>query len=107
MEIPDEIEEELTERGGLGNLIDKIDEDSISEQSRIYNALSDEIRLKILTLLNEQSLCVCLMKKILDIADSKLSYHLSILKDVGLIEGARRANFVIYEITDKGRRYLK
>ncbi len=106
MEIPDDIEKELDKQGGLKNLIDKLDDSSIPERCRIHKALSDEIRLKILILLNEQSLCVCLMKEILNIADSKLSYHLSILKDEGLIEGERRANFVIYEITKKGKRFL-
>jgi len=106
MEIPDDIEKELDERGGLKNLIEKLDDSSITERTRIHKALSDEIRLKILSLLNEQSLCVCLMKEILNIQDSKLSYHLSILKDEGLIEGERRANFVIYEITKKGKRFL-
>ncbi|MBS3815953.1 MAG: helix-turn-helix transcriptional regulator [Candidatus Thermoplasmatota archaeon] len=41
----------------------------------------------------------------LEIGDSKLSYHLSILKDVGLIDGERRSNFVIYHITEKGKRF--
>lgn len=106
MEIPDEVEKELKTRGGIEGLVKNIDEKLIGEESRVYKALSDPIRLKILNLLNEQDLCVCLLKEILDIADSKLSYHLSILKDRGLIEGEREANFVIYNITDKGRRYV-
>ena len=106
MDIPEDVEKELEERGGIAKLIKIIKEYPVEKETDIHKALSDEIRLKILLLLNQQSLCVCLLKDILDIADSKLSYHLSILKNEGFIEGGRKANFVVYEITDKGRRYL-
>ncbi|MBS3816146.1 MAG: winged helix-turn-helix transcriptional regulator [Candidatus Thermoplasmatota archaeon] len=105
IEIPDEVERDLEQGGGIAELLKKIKDEKIEEQSQIYKALSNEVRLKILTLLDEQELCVCLLKELLDIADSKLSYHLSILKDVGMIEGERQANFVIYRITEKGERF--
>ncbi len=105
IEIPEEVEDELEERGGIKELTKTLDEGLIEEKSSTYKALSDPLRLKILTLLDQQDLCVCLLKDILDIADSKLSYHLSLLKEEGLIEGERKANFVIYRITEKGRRY--
>ncbi len=106
MEIPEHVEEELEKRGGMKELIGSIDEENLKERSETYKALSDQLRLKILALLGQQDLCVCLLKQILDIADSKLSYHLSILKEEGLIEGERKANFVIYNITEKGRKFV-
>ncbi len=105
MEIPDEIEEELEERGGLTQLLDKIDSLDMEKRSKVHKALSNQLRLKILALLEEQDLCVCLLKEILEIKDSKLSYHLSVLKDENLIEGERDANFVIYRIKEKGKKY--
>ncbi len=107
LEVPEEVEDELEETGGLLELMKNIEEEEIEEQSEIYKAISKPLRLKILTLLAQQDLCVCLLKEILDIADSKLSYHLSVLKDAGLIEGERKANFVIYRITEKGKRFLR
>lgn len=106
LDIPEDVEKELEQRGGIPNLIKILREYPAEEKTNIHKVLSDEIRLKILLLLNQQSLCVCLLKEILDIADSKLSYHLSILKNEGFIDGGREANFVVYQITDKGRRYL-
>ncbi|MEF8874884.1 MAG: metalloregulator ArsR/SmtB family transcription factor [Candidatus Thermoplasmatota archaeon] len=106
LDIPEEIEDELEQTGGIMELMKDIDDDKIEDQSEIYKALSKPLRLKILTLLAQQDLCVCLLKEMLDIADSKLSYHLSILKDVGLIDGEREANFVIYRITEKGERFV-
>ncbi len=106
MEIPEDIEKELDVRGGIAYLMDILKEYPLEEKTNVHKVLSDGIRLKILILLNQQSLCVCLLKEILDIGDSKLSYHLSVLKNGGFIRGGREANFVVYEITDKGRRYL-
>ncbi len=105
MEIPDEIEEELEERGGLTKLLEKLNNLDIENKSKVHKALSNQVRLKILALLKEQDLCVCLLKEIIDINDSKLSYHLSVLKDEDLIEGERDANFMIYRITDKGDKF--
>ncbi|MFP4051965.1 MAG: ArsR/SmtB family transcription factor [Thermoplasmata archaeon] len=106
MEIPDEVEDELEDKGGIMELVNRVDDGKIKQKSDVYKAISTPLRLKILTLLAQQKLCVCLLKDILDISDSKLSYHLSVLKKVGLIEGERKANFVIYRITEKGRRYV-
>lgn len=107
LEVPEEVEDELEETGGLSEMIKDLDQKDIEEQSEIYKAISKPLRLKILTLLAQQDLCVCLLKEILDIADSRLSYHLSVLKDAGLIEGERKANFVIYRITEKGKRFSR
>ncbi len=106
MEIPEDIERELERRGGIAKLLDRLREKEIEDSCRLYKALSSDLRLKILSLLGEQDLCVCLLKDILGIQDSKLSYHLSILKDQGLIEGKRDANFMIYRITEKGKKFV-
>lgn len=105
MKIPGDVEQELESKGGVTALMEKIDEDFIEERSQIHKSLSNPLRLKILALLSEQKLCVCLLKEMLDIKDSKLSYHLSVLKEGDFIEGERDANFMIYRITDKGRKY--
>jgi len=105
MEIPDEIEEELEERGGLTKLLEKLNNLDIERKSKVHKALSNQVRLKILALLKEQDLCVCVLKEILDIKDSKLSYHLSVLKEEDLIVGERDANFMIYRLTEKGDKF--
>lgn len=74
---------------------------------RIHHALSDPVRIKILHLLSVQPLCVCVIKQCVRMADSKLSYHLNILKDRGLIEGQTRKNWIIYRLTDAGTQYVK
>jgi ArsR family transcriptional regulator len=41
------------------------------------------------------------------IADSKLSYHLTVLRESGLIEGEYQGNWIIYSLTDIGRKYVE
>lgn len=106
MEIPEPIKKQLEKKGGIENIAKQLpEENKINSQSKIFRALSDPLRLKILTLLSIQPLCVCLIKEVVNISDSKLSYHLSILKDSGLIEGKQKGNWIIYHVAVLGRKY--
>ncbi len=94
--------------GGVDVLSRQIPEEKdLVEQAKRYHALSDPLRLTILYLLNDQSLCVCVINRFMRIADSKLSYHLSVLKEGGLIEGECRGNWIYYSLTDTGRQYIR
>jgi DNA-binding transcriptional ArsR family regulator len=105
--IPKEIECSLEECGGIEGLLEKLPANRVLvSRSRMYLAVADPVRLKILELLKEQPLCVCVIKTILSIADSKLSYHLSVLKKAGLIKGGKKGNWIIYSITEKGKEFL-
>jgi ArsR family transcriptional regulator len=55
----------------------------------------------------QSSLCVYVIKACIRIADSKLSYHLTILKKAGLIEGEPRGNWIIYRLTEKGKKFVE
>jgi len=69
------------------------------------DALSDPIRLRVLEMLDKGPLYVCLIQHLLgDIKYSKLSYHLDILKEKGLISSKRQGNFLLYCITIRGKR---
>lgn len=104
MEIPQPLECTLKGEGDVRKLAEKLpDENSMEKQSRLHHALSSTLRIKILHLLTLNPLCVCLIKEIVKVPDSKLSYHLSILSDAGLIEGKREGNWIIYYPTEMGR----
>jgi DNA-binding transcriptional ArsR family regulator len=108
MEIPGPIRRELEELGGFGALAERIPPPAdLKEKSRIYHALSDPLRLTILYLIRDQPLCVCVINRFMRLAGSKLSYHLNILKESGLIEGEYHGNWIIYSLTDTGREYLR
>jgi ArsR family transcriptional regulator, arsenate/arsenite/antimonite-responsive transcriptional repressor len=108
MEIPDSIREELEQLGGFKALADRIPQPKdLEEKSRIYHALSDPLRLTILHLLKGQPLCVCVINRFMQISGSKLSYHLAILKESGLIAGEYEGNWIIYRLTDKGSMFIR
>src|SRR5271157_2674424 len=105
--IPAQVQEELDRLGGFETLAEHIPPMAeLEAKSRIHHALADPLRLTILHLVHDQPLCVCVINRFMRIADSKLSYHLTILKDAGLIEGEYHGNWIIYSITGTGSRYL-
>ncbi|MDH7594287.1 MAG: metalloregulator ArsR/SmtB family transcription factor [Methanomicrobiales archaeon] len=105
--LPEEVEQALLRCGGIEGFLRDLPKDhELLKRSALYRALADPIRLKILAMLRDQPLCVCIMKSILGIADSKLSYHLNVLKKAGLIEGGKRGSWIIYSITEAGREFV-
>jgi ArsR family transcriptional regulator, arsenate/arsenite/antimonite-responsive transcriptional repressor len=75
----------------------------------VFKAFSDETRLRILKLLEHGELCVCDIFSALDMVQPKISFHLSALKDAGLITDRKEGRWVRYSIAadcDLFRRYM-
>ena len=105
-EIPETIQCDLNEVGGVKGLNERLpSKKNIENISATHHALSDPVRITILHLLVIQPLCVCVIKECIGIAGSKLSYHLNIMKESGLIDSEQQGNWIIYRITDKGKKY--
>ena len=108
IEIPGTIQCDLDEVGGVEGLNDRLpSKKSIEKISATHHALSDPVRITILYLLEIQPLCVCVIKECIGIAGSKLSYHLNIMKESGLIDSEQQGNWIIYRLTEKGKKYVK
>jgi ArsR family transcriptional regulator len=72
-----------------------------SDTSRIaelFHALSDQTRLEVIELLRKGERCVCDLSGALDAAQSRLSFHLKVLKDVGLVTDRKDGRWVHYEL---------
>ena len=67
-----------------------------SETVRRFHALADETRLRIIDRLRDGEECVCNLTGPLDIAQSRLSFHLRTLKDAGLVRDRRAGRWVYY-----------
>lgn len=68
------------------------------EFEAIFKAFADEKRLQILHELRQRgNTCVCDLCDIVDMPQSKLSYHLKILLDAGLIKKETRGTWSYYE----------
>lgn len=71
----------------------------MKKTARLFKALSDETRLRILALLGEGELCVCDLMAILDLPQSTVSRHLAYLRNVGLVEDRRQGVWMYYRLT--------
>ena len=71
---------------------------SVTRAARVFHALSDETRLQIVRLLSHGERCVCELQSVLDAAQSRLSFHLKILKDAGVVSDRRDGRWVYYAL---------
>lgn len=65
----------------------------------VYKCLCDRQRLRILNLLARGPLCVCHLVEILEADQVKMSKQLRYLKEQGMVEGERVAQWMIYRLT--------
>jgi ArsR family transcriptional regulator, arsenate/arsenite/antimonite-responsive transcriptional repressor len=64
-----------------------------------FQALSEPLRIKILELLRSQELCVCDLCEALDnISQSKLSFHLKVLKEADLLRSRQEGRWIYYSL---------
>jgi len=67
----------------------------------IFKALSDETRLRIIKLLESGELCVCDITAALAMVQPKVSFHLSALKEAGLIKDRKQGKWIHYSLNEK------
>jgi len=70
----------------------------LARSVELFHALSDETRLAILQRLRDGERCVCELTDVLDAAQSRLSFHLKVLKDAGLVHDRREGRWVHYHL---------
>ena len=66
--------------------------------AEIFHALSDPIRIDVLELLRDGERCVCELMQELEMAQSRLSWHLKTLADAGIISGRREGRWNYYTL---------
>ena len=74
--------------------------------ARLFHALSDETRLKILSRLRGGERCVCELMDAVDAAQSRLSFHLKALKEAGIVNDRREGRWNYYAIAPAAREEL-
>jgi ArsR family transcriptional regulator, arsenate/arsenite/antimonite-responsive transcriptional repressor len=70
----------------------------LSRAVELFHALSDETRLAIVQRLRGGERCVCDLTDLLDAAQSRLSFHLKVLKDAGLVSDRREGRWIHYSL---------
>jgi ArsR family transcriptional regulator len=71
---------------------------NIDRTARLFHALSDGTRLSILQRLRFGERCVCDLTDALDAAQSRLSFHLKVLKDAGLVTDRKEGRWMYYTL---------
>jgi ArsR family transcriptional regulator len=69
-------------------------------RAKVFNALADPVRLKILEYLRSGEKCVCQIVPYVGIAQPLVSRHLAILKRYGLVKDRREGNRRFYSVTN-------
>ena len=69
--------------------------------ANIFKALSVETRLRVIKLLEDRELCVCELMQVLDMSQPRISRHLSVLKNAGLVDDRRAGKWVHYSLSKK------
>lgn len=70
-------------------------------EAKIFKALADETRLRILTLLLGGELCVCEIMAALDLPQSTVSRHLAYLRNNGWVKDNRRGVWMYYRFNSE------
>lgn len=74
----------------------------MSDPLKTYKALADETRLRLLRLLGRVALNVNEVIEILQMGQSRISRHLKILADAGLVQSRREGTWVYYQVVSQG-----
>jgi len=69
-----------------------------TKPEKVFQALSDMNRIRILKMLEVRPLCVCEITSVLNLATSTVSKHLSLLRDADLLRDRKDGKWIYYEL---------
>lgn len=75
--------------------------DTYNELGTLFKMFADPTRLKILSLLFQEELCVCDISCLLDMTQSAVSHQLSVLRNNRLIKYRRDGKNIYYSLDDE------
>ncbi|MFI9260768.1 ArsR/SmtB family transcription factor [Streptomyces sioyaensis] len=91
-----------------GLLSAPLDEGQAEELAKVFKALGDPVRLRLLSMIASRAggeVCVCDLTPAFDLSQPTISHHLKLLRQAGLIDCERRGTWVYYwllpEMTDR------
>ena len=75
---------------------------SSKKLTRVFQALSDVKRLRILRILQAGEHCVCEILDQMELSQSLLSFHLKVLRESDLVTTRREGRLVVYSLNSSG-----
>ena len=73
----------------------------MKEKVKVFKAIGDETRLKILILLSSKNICAKGIAKHLEISEAAVSQHIKVLKEANLIIAYKNGYYVMYELNNE------
>lgn len=79
----------------------------MSEPDRVFKALSDPVRIKILQFLRKPQgvccaqagvVCACDIESLLGLSQATVSHHMKLLVDAGLVRAQKHGRWMIYQL---------
>jgi len=77
-------------------------EKTYQSTARVFKAMGDENRIKILTLLHTGERCACRLQEALNISQPTLSHHMRILLDADLVSARKDGKWIHYSLSEDG-----
>ncbi|MEU1432210.1 metalloregulator ArsR/SmtB family transcription factor [Nocardia sp. NPDC005746] len=80
-----------------------------TELAAVFKALSDPVRLRLLSVIAShvgQEACVCDISDGFDVSQPTISHHLKVLREAGLLSSERRGSWVYYRVEPGALRQL-
>jgi len=79
----------------------RIEGEELTAEIKVFKAVADLTRLKIIKLLSGGELCICEIMLALKRPQSSISHNLSILEDAGLVKERKEGKWCRYRISDE------
>ena len=74
--------------------------DPIKDTVKLFKIFSDETRLRIISLLSDQELCVQEISTTLVMSQSSISHQLKLLRDLNVVKTRRDGKNIFYSLKD-------
>ena len=82
----------------------------MNEKVKVFKAIGDETRLKILILLSSKNVCAKGIAKHLEISEAAVSQHIKTLKEANLVIAYKEGYYVMYELNkdvlEKAKKFM-
>ena len=82
----------------VASTADPVSTGDLEQARQLFKALADPVRLEVLQALAGGERCVCELTQGLGLAQSRLSFHLKVMREAGLIEAREQGRWVYYRL---------
>ncbi|MDB5100658.1 MAG: ArsR family transcriptional regulator [Cyanobacteria bacterium RYN_339] len=73
--------------------------DDLADKAKIFRALGEEVRLKLVHLVRDDEVCVCDLVAVMGMPQGTLSHHLGVLQQAGLVTARKQGRWNYYKAT--------